>query len=427
LRPGAHDLFDGPVAKASNRASQRGSYFDSVVDRISDAVLLGGCAYYLTAQHRGQLVLLPIGIMTATFMISYQRSKAESLGLAAKGGLMERAERMVVAGRGPARHPDLRPRAVAVVGAHHHDGPRPILAGVADRRQTRTPGRGARDATFSTPDVCAEGRAARLATKRGLQRCESRLFKSVGAVAESLPESVDVWVGRHISMAIGRRKSNSRSNLRDNLRHALFPSGSARANDDDVEFVDRFVDRAFSSYGQYWAESAKLPGHWPSRPSSTTVSASPKESSTSKSPKLGAWARSSRCRTSAVGSGAGRSCPRLGLGMTCVAEELEPPELFEWFKAKRESIGIKIEPLDAHAGTVLLANLKDGGVVGLLCDRDIQDNGIEVEFFGERVTIPGGPATLALRTGRDAGRGGVLHGPGRRSLRRRHAADYGRT
>jgi CDP-diacylglycerol--glycerol-3-phosphate 3-phosphatidyltransferase len=98
IATGAHDLFDGPVAKASNRASQRGSYFDSVVDRISDAVLLGGVAYYLTAQHRGQLVLLPIGIMTAAFMISYQRSKAESLGLAAKGGLMERAERMVLLG-----------------------------------------------------------------------------------------------------------------------------------------------------------------------------------------------------------------------------------------------------------------------------------------------------------------------------------------
>ncbi|MGA2295582.1 MAG: CDP-alcohol phosphatidyltransferase family protein [Acidimicrobiales bacterium] len=98
IATGAHDLFDGPVAKASHRASQRGSYFDSVVDRLSDAVLLGGCAYYLTAQHRGQLVLLPIGIMVTTFMISYQRSKAESLGLAAKGGLMERAERLIVLG-----------------------------------------------------------------------------------------------------------------------------------------------------------------------------------------------------------------------------------------------------------------------------------------------------------------------------------------
>ena len=97
---GFHDLFDGPVAKASKRASQRGSFFDSVVDRVTDAVLLGGVAFYLTAHHHGQLVLLPFAILTTTFLISYERSKAESLGLTAKGGLMERAERMILLGIG---------------------------------------------------------------------------------------------------------------------------------------------------------------------------------------------------------------------------------------------------------------------------------------------------------------------------------------
>lgn len=97
---GFHDIFDGAVAKASQRASQRGSFFDSVVDRVADSVLLGGVAYYLTAHHHGQLVLLPFAILTTTFMISYQRSKAESLGLVAKGGLMERAERMILLGIG---------------------------------------------------------------------------------------------------------------------------------------------------------------------------------------------------------------------------------------------------------------------------------------------------------------------------------------
>jgi CDP-diacylglycerol--glycerol-3-phosphate 3-phosphatidyltransferase len=95
---GFHDLFDGPVAKASHRASQRGSFFDSVVDRLSDGILMGGVAFYLTARQHGELVLLPFAILTTTFMISYQRSKAESLGLSAKGGLMERAERMVLLG-----------------------------------------------------------------------------------------------------------------------------------------------------------------------------------------------------------------------------------------------------------------------------------------------------------------------------------------
>jgi CDP-diacylglycerol--glycerol-3-phosphate 3-phosphatidyltransferase len=94
------DLLDGAVAKASHRASQRGSFFDSVTDRLADAIIMGGVAYYLTAHHRGQLVLLPFAILTTTYLISYQRSKAESLGIAAKGGLMERAERMILLGVG---------------------------------------------------------------------------------------------------------------------------------------------------------------------------------------------------------------------------------------------------------------------------------------------------------------------------------------
>ncbi|MEI8126667.1 MAG: CDP-alcohol phosphatidyltransferase family protein [Actinomycetota bacterium] len=95
---GASDLLDGPVAKASQTASVRGSFFDSVVDRISDGVLLGGVAYFLISHHRGVWILLPFALMTVTFMISYERSKAESLGLDAKGGLMERAERMIALG-----------------------------------------------------------------------------------------------------------------------------------------------------------------------------------------------------------------------------------------------------------------------------------------------------------------------------------------
>ncbi|MBW4029171.1 MAG: CDP-alcohol phosphatidyltransferase family protein [Acidobacteria bacterium] len=95
---GAHDLLDGAVAKASHRASQRGSFFDSVVDRVADAALLGGVTFYLQRHHPGELVLLPFALLTTFFLISYQRSKAESLGLAAKGGLMERAERLVLLG-----------------------------------------------------------------------------------------------------------------------------------------------------------------------------------------------------------------------------------------------------------------------------------------------------------------------------------------
>jgi len=95
---GLPDLFDGPVAKASGTASVRGAFFDSVADRISDAFLFGGVAWYLAARHHGQMVLLPFAVLGVTSLISYQRAKAELLGLSAKGGLMERAERFILLG-----------------------------------------------------------------------------------------------------------------------------------------------------------------------------------------------------------------------------------------------------------------------------------------------------------------------------------------
>jgi CDP-diacylglycerol--glycerol-3-phosphate 3-phosphatidyltransferase len=101
---GIHDLLDGAVAKASQRASQRGSFFDSVVDRISDAALVVGSGYWMIHHHPGNMVLLPMALLVTFFLISYQRSKAESLGIAAKGGLMERAERLVVLGVALSNH-----------------------------------------------------------------------------------------------------------------------------------------------------------------------------------------------------------------------------------------------------------------------------------------------------------------------------------
>ncbi len=97
---GFHDLLDGPVAKAGGTSSVRGAFFDSVADRLADAIVLGGVAWYLAGTRPGHIVLLPFALMAATSLVSYQRAKAESLGLAAKGGLMERAERMILLGAG---------------------------------------------------------------------------------------------------------------------------------------------------------------------------------------------------------------------------------------------------------------------------------------------------------------------------------------
>ena len=60
-----------------------------------------------------------------------------------------------------------------------------------------------------------------------------------------------------------------------------------------------------------------------------------------------------------------------------------------------------------------MSTLRRGGLVGLLSDRDVAGNGVEVDFFGERTTMPAGPATLALRTGAVLVTGAVYSGPGR--------------
>ena len=90
------DLLDGALAKASGAASQRGAFLDSTVDRVTDAFLLGGVAYYFATHKDPRLAVLPYAVSALAMVISYQRAKAESLGLNAKGGLMERAERIVL-------------------------------------------------------------------------------------------------------------------------------------------------------------------------------------------------------------------------------------------------------------------------------------------------------------------------------------------
>ncbi len=89
------DLLDGALAKASGSASPRGAFFDSTVDRITDSLLLGGIAWYLASAESPHMSLLPFAVAAVSSLISYQRAKAESLGIEAKGGLMERAERII--------------------------------------------------------------------------------------------------------------------------------------------------------------------------------------------------------------------------------------------------------------------------------------------------------------------------------------------
>lgn len=93
------DVLDGTVARGSGDAGPRGSFFDSVTDRVSDAVLLGGVAWYL-AGTSPYLPILAFAVAAVSATISYERAKGEALGFTARGGLLERAERLILLGVG---------------------------------------------------------------------------------------------------------------------------------------------------------------------------------------------------------------------------------------------------------------------------------------------------------------------------------------
>jgi KDO2-lipid IV(A) lauroyltransferase len=107
--------------------------------------------------------------------------------------------------------------------------------------------------------------------------------------------------------------------------------------------------------------------------------------------------------------------------ISVVVEALEPRELFEWFVELRQSLGMHVIALGPDAGTAVVKALKANHVVCLLSDRSIGGGGVDVEFFGERTQLPGGPATLSLRTGapivpvgiyfRGAGHAAVVRAP----------------
>ena len=86
---------------------------------------------------------------------------------------------------------------------------------------------------------------------------------------------------------------------------------------------------------------------------------------------------------------------------TTVAERLRPESLYDRFVAFREGLGMEVLPHSGGASRfgVLARRLRDGGLVCLLCERDLTGGGIEVEFFGEPARMMGGAAALAVHTG----------------------------
>ncbi len=93
---GLFDMVDGRVARQTNRVTRFGGFFDSVLDRYSDLVLLMGLLVYYASINRFFYVVLTAVVMTGSVMVSYTRARAECIIPLCKVGFMERPERIVL-------------------------------------------------------------------------------------------------------------------------------------------------------------------------------------------------------------------------------------------------------------------------------------------------------------------------------------------
>jgi KDO2-lipid IV(A) lauroyltransferase len=214
------------------------------------------------------------------------------------------------------------------------------------------------------------------------------LYRLLAGLFGLLPEPVMRRVGQGLGRAgsyVARRKY---ALVRQHLERVIGP-------DPDL---DKRARDMFASYGRYWAEV-----FWvrPRRKSEIVaharvdglehVHAAQQEGGgiILALPHLGNW------------EAAGAKAEEIGIPVLAVAEALPNQRLIDWFLAVRRKLGIDVVIAGKGRRVTgdLMRRLRDGKTIALLSDRDLTGRGLEVDFFGERTTIPAGPVALADRTG----------------------------
>lgn len=215
------------------------------------------------------------------------------------------------------------------------------------------------------------------------------LYRSGAAVALALPGPVAGAAARAVTRALVLTQPDRRRLVTRHMRRVCGPDASPSQ-------LRRLVRGVFESYGRYWVELFRLPAETPASIEAgmrvdglehLEVAFAEGRGVILAVPHLGGW------------DWGGAWLAVRGFKPVAVAEALQPEALFRWFVEVRERLGMEIVRADREAGTAVLRAVRSGRTVTLVADRDILGSGVEVEFFGERTTLPAGPATLALRTG----------------------------
>ncbi len=94
------DLIDGNMARKLGRGGKFGAFLDSTSDRVADGAIFGAVAYWMGVHHHTWGAAAALVCLVAGQVVSYAKARAESLGMTANVGLVERAERLVAIGVG---------------------------------------------------------------------------------------------------------------------------------------------------------------------------------------------------------------------------------------------------------------------------------------------------------------------------------------
>ena len=217
-----------------------------------------------------------------------------------------------------------------------------------------------------------------------------------------LPESWVRWAFTTVTEIAWRRQGHGVQVLEGNLLRVLGPGVSGK----ELRAVSRAGMR---SYGRYWMEVFRLPAVGTER-ILRDMQINADADRALHDVANGKGGSSSRCRTWATGRWPAPTSSARGIKFATVAERIKPESVFDMFLAFRESLGMEVLPLTGGANVfgVLAQRLRAGHLVCLLCDRDLTESGVEVDFFGEKARMAAGPAALAVQTGAAAARGDAV-------------------
>lgn len=214
------------------------------------------------------------------------------------------------------------------------------------------------------------------------------VYRVLSALFGLLPEPVM----RRLGFGVGWLLSfAARKRFRMARRHQQRVAGTAAGS-------RRAARAVFGHYGRYWAETFWMrPRRHQSVLRRSTVenleilheAVASGRGVVLALPHVGNW------------EAAGLRASAEGARVLAVAEDLGNERIVQWFITMRAMMDIDVIIARRGARTTrqLLQRLEEGGVVALLCDRDIQGRGVPVTFFGEQTTLPAGPVALADRSG----------------------------